>query len=55
LFGDQWISKVSGVSKTKTEAQAIVDAKITEAQAAYDALSAEEQALTNRPVSYNLP
>jgi hypothetical protein len=55
LFGDQWISKVSGAIKTKTEAQAIVDAKITEAQAAYDALSAEEQALTNRPVSYNLP
>ena len=55
LFGDQWIGKVSGAIKTKTEAQAIVDAEITAAQAAYDALSAEEQALTNRPVSYNLP
>lgn len=55
LFGDQWIGKVSGAIKTKTEAQAIVDAKITEAQTAWDALSAEEQALTNRPVSYNLP
>jgi hypothetical protein len=55
LFGDQWIGKVSGAIKTKEEAQAIVDAKITEAQTAYDALSAEEQALTNRPVSYNLP
>jgi hypothetical protein len=55
LFGDQWIGKVSGAIKTKEEAQAIVDAKITEAQAAYDALSAEEQELTNRPVSYNLP
>jgi hypothetical protein len=41
MFGDQWISKVSGVSKTKEEAQAIVDGKITEAQAAYDALPAE--------------
>ena len=55
LFGDQWISKVSGAIKTKEEAQAIVDGKITEAQTAWDALSAEEQALSNRPVSYNLP
>jgi len=55
LFGDQWIGKVSGAIKTKEEAQAIVDAKITEAQTAYDALSAEEQELSNRPVSYNLP
>jgi hypothetical protein len=55
LFGDQWIGKVSGAIKTKEEAQAIVDAKITEAQTAWDALSAEEQELTNRPVSYNLP
>jgi len=55
LFGDQWIGKVSGAIKTKEEAQAIVDAKITEAQTAWDALSAEEQKLSNRPVSYNLP
>jgi len=55
MFGDQWISKVSGVSKTKEEAQAIVDGKIAEAQAAYDALPAEQQELTNRPVNYNLP
>jgi hypothetical protein len=55
LFGDQWIGKVSGAIKTKEEAQAIVDAKITEAQTAWDALSAEEQELSNRPVSYNLP
>ena len=55
IHGDQWISKVSGVSKTKAEAQALVDAEITAAQTAYDALSSDEQALTSRPVSYNLP
>ena len=55
IHGDQWISKVSGVSKTKAEAQAIVDAEITAAQTAYDALSEAEQALTSRPVSYTLP
>jgi hypothetical protein len=54
-FGDQWIGKVSGVSKTKEEAQAIVDGKIAEAQAAYDALPAEQQELQTRPVNYNLP
>jgi hypothetical protein len=55
MFGDQWIGKVSGVSKTKEEAQAIVDGKIAEAQAAYDALPAEQQELQSRPVNYNLP
>jgi len=55
IHGDQWISKVSGVSKTKAEAQALVDAEIEAAQAAYDALSAEEQELQTRPVTYNLP
>ena len=55
LYGDQWISKVSGAIKTKDEAQAIVDGEITSAQAAYDALSAEEQNNQTRPVKYNLP
>jgi len=54
--GDDWISKVSGVSKTQAEAQAIVDGKIEAAQTAYDALSVEEQASQgSRPVKYNLP
>ena len=30
LFGDQWIGKVNGAIKTKTEAQTIVDGKIAE-------------------------
>jgi len=55
LFGDQWIGKVSGAIKSKSEAQAIVTGKIETAQEAFDALSEEEQALQNRPVLYNLP
>ena len=55
IFGDNWIGKVVGTTKTKVEAQAIVDGEVETAQAAYDALSAEQQALTNRPVKYNLP
>ena len=55
LYGDQWISKVSGAIKTKEEAQAIVTAEIEAAQTAWDALSAEEQERNPRPVVYNLP
>jgi hypothetical protein len=55
LYGDQWISKVSGAAKTKAEAQAIVDGKVEEGQASYDALSADEQNRQTRPVKYNLP
>ena len=54
IYGDAWIKKVSGDVKTKSEAQAIVDAEITAAQAAYDALSAEEQATRSRPTSITL-
>ena len=38
LYGNAWIKKVSGDVKTKSEAQAIVDAEITADQSAYDAL-----------------
>ena len=56
IFGDSWISKVVGTTKTKAEAQAIVDGEIEDAQDAYDALSDEEKALRGpRPVKYNLP
>lgn len=54
IYGDAWIKKVSGDIKTKSEAQAIVDAEITAAQAAHDALSAEEQARQSRPTSITL-
>ena len=53
--GVSWINRVSGTSKTKAEAQAIVDAKIEEAQADWDGLSAERQAESPRPVKYILP
>ena len=49
LYGAKWIKKVSGVSKTKAEAQAIVDAEVTAAQAAYDALTDEQKLLQQRP------
>ena len=55
LFGDQWIGKVSGAIKSKSEAQAIVTGEIETAQEAFDALSEAEQALQNRPAVYNLP
>ena len=54
LYGNAWIRKVSGNVKTKSEAQAIVDAEVTATQAAYDALSAEEQARQSRPTSITL-
>jgi len=53
--GAAWISRSSGTSKTKAEAQAIVDGKIEEHQVAYDAESAERQALHPRPEKYILP
>jgi len=55
IFGDQWIGKVSGLAKTKSEAQAIVTGEIETAQEAFDALSEAEQSRQNRPVVYNLP
>ena len=62
IFGDQWIGKIGGTTKTKAEAQAIVDGEIEDAQDAWDAnnvdgeTSAEKIArLGAKPVKYNLP
>ena len=55
IFGDNWISKFVGTTKTKSEAQAIVDGEIEDAQDFYDAQSSEYKALNSRPVKYNLP
>lgn len=49
LYGNAWIKKVSGNLKTKSEAQAIVDAEITAAQAEYDALPADKRENRSRP------
>ena len=56
--GAAWINRVSGTSKTKEEAQAIVDSKVEEDQAAWDALPDEEKAPVkayDRPLKYTLP
>jgi hypothetical protein len=53
--GSAWISRVSGTSKTKVEAQALVDANLDTALEEWNALSAEEQARRPEPVKYTLP
>jgi len=53
--GSTWISRVSGTSKTKVEAQALVDANLDTALEEWNALSAEEQARRPEPVKYTLP
>ena len=54
LYGDKWIKKVSGVVKTKSEAQAIVDAEVSAAQAAYDALPEAQKKINQRPTNITL-
>ena len=53
--GDAWIAKVSGVSKTKEQAQVIVDAEIAKAQAAWDLESDDYKATYPRPTEITLP
>ena len=62
IFGDQWIAKVVGTTKTKAEAQAIVDGEIEDAQDAWDANNVDGESsdekiarLGAKPVKYNLP
>ena len=62
IFGDNWISKVVGTTKTKVEAQAIVDGEIEDAQDAWDANNVDGESsgekiarLGAKPVKYNLP
>jgi len=57
-----WINKVSGTSKTKAEAQAIVDGIVEAGQETWDALPEEEKtfgpvpsAHVFRPVEITLP
>jgi len=50
--GQAWITRVNGVSKTKAEAQALVDAAITQSQTDWDALpsdSYEKSGYNTRP------
>ena len=55
VYAERWISRVNGVEKTKSQAQAIVDSEIDDAQAVYDALSEEKKALQSRPTDITLP
>jgi hypothetical protein len=42
--GAMWLAEKNGVEKTKSEAQALIDAEVEAAQTAWDALSDEEKA-----------
>jgi hypothetical protein len=54
LYGAKWIKKVNGVSKTKDEAQAIVDAEVLKAQQAYDALPEEQKLNRQKTYKHNI-
>ena len=52
----EWGARNSATSKTKSEAQAIVNTEVTNQQNAWDALSDEAKALTSgRPDNITLP
>jgi len=54
--GALWIADKNGVTKTKAEAQSLIDADVAAAQAAWDALSDEEKVRTpDRPGPITLP
>ena len=57
--GNDWIRGVQGVSKTKAEAQTIVDAEVSAGQAVWDGWSDEEKAHRcnnpKRPGNITLP
>ena len=58
--GAAWVSKISGILKTKAEAQAIVDGKIEEGQGAWDTTPEAEKSSWEkdpqfRPVKYTIP
>ena len=55
--GACWMADKSGVEKTKSEAQALVNAEVQAAQATWDALPDEEKASPhdNRPTDITLP
>ena len=51
-----WVARNNGTSKTKSEAQTLVNTEVTNAQNAWDALSDEEKARsTGRPGARTLP
>ena len=53
--GAVWLANKNGITKTKSEAQSIVDAETTRAQAAWDALPDDEKLRIDRPTDITLP
>jgi hypothetical protein len=53
--GAMWLAEKNGVEKTKSEAQALIDAEVQAAQAAWDAQTDEEKARNDRPSDITLP
>tara|TARA_R110000824_G_scaffold374787_1_gene565396 strand:+ start:908 stop:1195 length:288 start_codon:yes stop_codon:yes gene_type:complete len=53
--GAVWLASKNGITKTKEETQAIVDAEITAAQTSWDALPDDEKAPSTRPTDITLP
>ena len=53
--GAVWLASKNGITKTKAEAQAIVDAEITAAQASWDAAPEEYKITSQRPTDIVLP
>ena len=53
--GAMWLAEKNGVEKTKSEAQALVDAEVQAAQAAWDALPDDQKTdLNPRPADITL-
>ena len=53
--GAVWLASKNGITKTKAEAQTIVDAEITAAQTEWDALTDEQKLRNDRPTDIILP
>ena len=53
--GAMWLAEIGAREKTKSEAQALIDAEVQAAQAEYDALSDAEKELRPRPADVILP
>ena len=54
--GAVWLASKNGITKTKAEAQTIVDAEITAAQTEWDALTDEQKTMSlGRPGNITLP
>ena len=53
--GAMWLAEKGASEKTKSEAQALIDADTQAAQAAWDAQTDEQKAISQRPADVILP